>query len=246
MSHELRTPMNAVLGAAQLLEYTGEQLNPKQRKYVDLINSGGEHLLEVINEVLDLAYIESGKYELQPGPVSIGEIVQECIDLLGPVIESRQLQLEQRIDVNEYCMVNADPKRLRQVLLNLMNNAIKYNRDGGKIIIHCDRSTLGRFRLGVSDTGPGIDAADQSRIFQPFDRLHADTHVEGTGIGLAVSRQLVELMGGELTVDSRPGEGSTFWVGLNTDATEYDANKQQRTLEAVAENSPGTIMRYGA
>lgn len=246
MSHELRTPMNAVLGAAQLLEYTGEQLNSKQRKYVDLIKNGGEHLLEVINEILDLAHIESGKYELQLGPVSIGEVVQECIDLLHSVVESRQLQLEQRIDSNEYCIVHADPKCLRQVLLNLMSNAIKYNRDAGQIIIHCDRSTPGRYRLGVSDTGPGIDAADQSRIFQPFDRLHTDTHVEGTGIGLAVSRQLVELMGGELTVDSRPGEGSTFWIELNTDDTEHDANRHQLPSRAVAENSPGTIMRHGA
>jgi signal transduction histidine kinase len=245
MSHELRTPMNAVLGAAQLLEYTGDQLDSKQRRYVELIKSGGGHLLELINEVLDLARIESGNYELQLEPVSIGLLVQECIGLLGPIVKSRQLHLENHIDTDDD-YISADPKCLRQVLLNLMSNAVKYNRDGGQIMIHCDRSTPGRFRLGVSDTGPGIDAADQARIFQPFDRLQTDTHVEGTGIGLAVSRQLVELMGGELTVDSRPGEGSTFWIELNADDAECNTSKHQTPSEAAAGHPPGTTMRYGA
>jgi signal transduction histidine kinase len=224
MSHELRTPMNAVLGFAQLLEHTEELLNPKQRKFVkQIINSGG-HLLELINEVLDLARIESGKYDLRLGTVAVGPIVQECIDLLGPVIGSKHLQLENHIDSKDDCTVIADPKCLRQVLLNLMNNAAKYNRERGRITLHCGRNTHGRLRIGVSDTGQGIPAADQSRIFQPFERLNADTQVEGTGIGLAVSKQLVELMGGQLSVDSRPGEGSTFWIELNSDSAGRDNN----------------------
>lgn len=232
MSHELRTPMNAVLGAAQLLEYTGDQLDSKQRRYVELIKSGGGHLLELINEVLDLARIESGNYELQLEPVSIGLLVQECIGLLGPIIKSRQLHLENHIDTDDD-YITADPKCLRQVLLNLMSNAVKYNRDGGKIMLYCDRNTPGRIRLGVSDTGPGITAADQSHIFQPFNRLHTDAHVEGSGIGLAVSKELVELMGGELTVDSHPGEGSTFWIELNTEGAGRDTG--------MRETSPGGV-----
>ena len=220
MSHELRTPMNAVLGAAELLDYNRDQLNSKQRTYVHMIKTGGSHLLDLINEILDLARIESGKYELQLEQVEIGPVVQECTNLLAPVVEGRQLQLLDQIPVNAGCPVIADPKCLRQVILNLMSNAVKYNRDGGQVILQCEEDAQGRLKIGVTDTGPGIAAEDQSRIFQPFDRLHKDTHQEGTGIGLAVSRQLVELMGGELTVDSRPGEGSTFWVALERAASE--------------------------
>lgn len=227
MSHELRTPMNAVLGFAQLLELSEEQLNPKQRKFVKRIIEGGGHLLELINEVLDLARIESGKYALQLGTVAVGPIVRECIDLLSPIVESKQLQLENNIDGDQDYMVIADPRCLRQVLLNLMNNAAKYNRDGGRITLHCERDTHGRLRIGVSDTGRGILKADQSLIFQPFERLHADTQVEGTGIGLAVSKQLVELMGGQLSVDSSPGEGSTFWIELSSDSARRDTNMHQ-------------------
>ena len=216
MSHELRTPMNAVLGATQLLEYSRDSLDDKQRKYVELIKSGGGHLLELINEVLDLARIESGKYELQLGQVNLGQIVAECIGLIGPVIDDRGLQLKNNVGADNDCLVTADPKCLRQVLLNLMSNAVKYNRDGGQIILDCDRSTPGRSRISVRDTGPGIDPADQARIFQPFIRLDKDVRVEGTGIGLAVSRQLLELMGGELRLESVPGQGSTFWVELDS------------------------------
>ena len=215
MSHELRTPMNAVLGAAELLNYVRDQLNTKQRTYIDMIKSGGSHLLDLINEILDLARIESGKYEPQLERVYIGPIVQECVNLLVPVFEGRQLQLDNKIADNRGCPVIADPKCLRQVLLNLMSNAVKYSRDGGHVLLHYEEDTHGRLRLGVTDTGPGITPADQSRIFEPFSRLQKDSHVEGTGIGLTVSKQLVELMGGELTLDSRPGEGSTFWIDLN-------------------------------
>ena len=215
MSHELRTPMNAVLGAAELLDYGRDQLNTKQRTYVDMIKSGGGHLLDLINEILDLARIESGKYELQLERVCIGPIVQECVNLLAPVFQGRQLQLDNQIAVNGVCPVIADTKCLRQVLLNLMSNAVKYSRDGGHVLLHYEEDIHGRLKLGVTDTGPGIAPADQSRIFEPFSRLQKDTHVEGTGIGLTVSKQLVKLMGGELTLDSRPGEGSTFWIELN-------------------------------
>jgi signal transduction histidine kinase len=141
--------------------------------------------------------------------------VQECVNLLAPVFEGRQIQLDNQIAGNSGCPVIADTKCLRQVLLNLMSNAVKYSRDGGHVLLHCEEDIHGRLRLGVTDAGPGIDPADQSHIFEPFSRLRKDTHVEGTGIGLTVSKQLVELMGGELTLDSRPGEGSTFWIELN-------------------------------
>lgn len=215
MSHELRTPMNAVLGAAELLDYGRDQLNTKQRTYVDMIKSGGGHLLDLINEILDLARIESGKFEPQLERVNIGPIVRECINLLGPIFQGRQLQLENQIAGNGGCPVIADQKCLRQVLINLMSNAVKYSREGGHVLLRYEQNTHGRLKLGVTDSGPGIAPADQSRIFEPFSRLQKDSHVEGTGIGLTVSKQLVELMGGELTVDSRYGEGSTFWIELN-------------------------------
>ena len=212
MSHELRTPLNAVLGFAQLLEM--DDLAEQQRESVELIIRGGRHLLDLINEVLDITRIESGNFPLSPEPVLVGELLNEAVNFMRSLADRHRIHLVG--DTNESCdvYVLADRQRLKQILLNLLSNAVKYNRVGGTVAVSCE--TIGdRLRLSVADTGAGIRPEDVGRLFQPFERLGADrTEVEGSGIGLALSRRLAEAMGGTLDVESSVGQGSTFWVEL--------------------------------
>jgi signal transduction histidine kinase/ActR/RegA family two-component response regulator len=213
MSHELRTPLNGVLGFAQLLEL--EDLDEQQREAVGYILKGGNHLLELINEVLDISRIESGDLALSPEPVLVGDVLGEAIDLVRPLAAHRSIHLvgDRHASCAEY--VFADRQRIKQILLNLLSNAVKYNRSGGAVAVDCERPVPTRFRLKVSDTGPGVRDDQLERLFVPFDRLDADrTGIEGTGIGLALSRRLAEAMGGTMGVDSVYGQGSTFWVEL--------------------------------
>jgi CheY-like chemotaxis protein/anti-sigma regulatory factor (Ser/Thr protein kinase) len=213
MSHELRTPLNVVLGFGQVLEMRGT-LGGKDREAVEQILKAGRHLLDLINEVLDLARIESGRMAVSPEPVELAEIAGEALDLMRPLAEERAVRLHADLG-GCHRHVTADRQRLKQVLLNLLSNAVKYNRHGGDVTLSCLQGTAGRVRLQVADTGPGIPASLMDRLFQPFERLGAEGgHVEGTGLGLALCQQLVELMGGEIGADSRPGEGSTFWIEL--------------------------------
>ncbi len=216
MSHELRTPMNAILGFGQLLESdTGEPLRGGQRARVQEMLRGGRHLLALINEVLDLARIEAGTMQLQLAPVDLDGLADECQRLVQPMASERGIALRRQTPPAGAGSVLADPTRLRQVLLNLLSNAIKYNREGGSVVLACLHEADGRVRIEVTDSGPGISAAQQQRLFQAFERLDADkSGVEGAGIGLALSKWLVDLMHGEIGVDSRPGAGSTFWVRL--------------------------------
>jgi CheY-like chemotaxis protein len=212
MSHELRTPLNAVLGFAQLLEL--REQSPDDRDAVEHILRGGNHLLALINEVLDLSRIEAGDMTLSPEPVHVADVVDEAIGLVRPLAAGRSVTLT--VDHQRPCPhhVLADRQRLKQVLLNLLSNAVKYNRFGGTVVVGCVE-VGDRVRLQVTDTGPGISADDVGRLFVPFERLGAAaTEVEGTGIGLALSRRLAEAMGGTLDVDSVAGEGSTFWIEL--------------------------------
>ncbi len=212
MSHELRTPMNAILGFGQLLEIT-PQFGMVQREWVREINRGGQHLLDLINDVLDLARVESGKFSVSPEPVALRPLVDECLMLVRQQAQERSVAL---LDVPLACdlHVRADRTRLKQVLLNLLSNAVKYNGDGGQAGVDCAVHGAA-VRIGVRDTGAGLTPEQQARLFVPFERLDADqTHVEGTGIGLALSKRLMELMGGSIGVHSSPGMGSTFWVEL--------------------------------
>lgn len=217
MSHELRTPMNAILGFAQLLEMG--QLNPSQRKGVDHILRGGKHLLDLINEVLDISRIESGRLSLSSEPVRLQDVLEEMIDTVAPLAESRAVTVTLIDSPSNYSFVKADRQRLKQVLLNLINNSIKYNRSGGTVnvstqIIHkSDEADV--TRIEVSDTGFGISPDDFPKLFKPFERIGAEqTEIEGSGLGLALVKKFVEAMNGKVGVESEVNSGSTFWIEL--------------------------------
>jgi signal transduction histidine kinase/ActR/RegA family two-component response regulator len=217
MSHELRTPLNAVLGFGQVLEIG--DLNEEQREAVSHILKGGHHLLGLINELLDIARVESGQIELSLEPVSVSALAFECFDLVRPLALSRNLRLENLATTQAAAScpyVMADNQRLKQVLLNLLSNAVKYNTHGGSVTVEClVAQDPARLRIRVTDTGPGIPEDQQLKLFIPFERLGADkTGIEGTGLGLALSHRLVGAMAGSMGVESAPGKGSTFWVEL--------------------------------
>ncbi len=211
MSHELRTPMNAILGFAQLLEM--DELNPEQTQGVEQILKGGRHLLELINEVLDIARIEAGQLSISPEPVQLSEVVQEALELVRTLAAERGIRFENSVGSNS-CHVIADQQRLKQVLLNLLSNAVKYNRERGLVRLSCAPKG-NRVRFEVSDTGPGISPAGIEKLFVPFERLDAENSgIEGSGIGLSICQRLVELMNGTIGVESSLGQGTTFWVEL--------------------------------
>ena len=215
MSHELRTPLNAILGFSQLLEI--ERLSGGQRESVEQITHAGRHLLELVNEVLDISRIDSGHMSLTPEPLAVDEMLREAIDLIRPLADARHIELIAGPGCHAADhFVLADRQRLRQVLINLLSNAVKYNQPAGTVTLDATPSPDGRlFRLSVRDTGIGIDPEKFSRLFTPFERLGAEhTDVEGSGMGLALSKRLVESQRGELGVESVPGSGSTFWVDL--------------------------------
>jgi PAS domain S-box-containing protein len=217
MSHELRTPMNSILGFGQLLQRYG--LPPEQGRSVEHILKAGRHLLNLINEVLEIARIEANQQQLSLEPVHAASLLNEALALVRPTAEQRPVQLAVHAPHGTDVYVRADQQRLMQVLLNLLSNAIKYNRSGGTVQLLA-RPVAGAderpfLAIGVRDTGPGIPAERLGELFVAFSRLGAErSGVEGTGLGLALSKKLVEVMGGQLRVESTVGEGSTFWVEL--------------------------------
>ena len=236
MSHELRTPLNGILGFAQLLELDAH--SPEQREGVEHILKGGRHLLALINEVLDIARIEAGKLTISLEPVLAGDVISSALDLVRPQAASRGIRLPMAIACDGHVM--ADRQRLQQVLLNLLSNAVKYNREGGTVSVSCDREPAGRFRLTVADTGPGIAPERMPRLFTPFDRLDApETGVEGTGLGLALSKGLVELMGGALRAESTLGHGSRFSVELPMAESPTRELERARVTIALETDPPG-------
>jgi len=211
-SHELRTPLNAILGFGQLLETS--TLSPGDRESVGQILRGGRHLLELINEVLDISEFDARRSALSVEPVSVAEVVSESVDLSRPLAGARNVEL-QTSPLDPSWSVLADRQRLRQVLHNLLSNAVKFNREGGTVRVSGLKSSGETLAIRVADTGPGIASEHLERLFSPFDRLGAErTESEGSGLGLALSKALVEAMGGRIAVDSDLGHGSTFSVEL--------------------------------
>jgi signal transduction histidine kinase len=216
MSHELRTPMNAIMGFTQLLQMDSENpLVEYQRIDLDHISSAGEHLLALINEVLDLAKIESGNLELSIKTVDIIPIVDNVISISKPLADENRVSLEyQRIPSGSF-FVEIDPLRFKQIIINLVSNAIKYNNPNGSVIISYEKQENGNIRIGIRDTGHGIGDDKKSKLFMPFERLDMDADcIQGTGVGLAISKKLIELMNGTIDFDSVLGEGSFFYIDI--------------------------------
>ena len=233
MSHELRTPLNAILGFAQMLEIGSPPPTPLQKRNVDQILKAGWYLLELINEVLDLSMIESGKVMLSREPVALANLLLECRAMIEPQAQKRSISLHfPRFERGSF--VSADRTRFKQVLLNLLLNAIKYNRPNGSVTVECALTGPDTLRIGVRDTGFGMAPEQMAHLFQPFNRLGKETGVEeGTGIGLVVTKRLVELMGGSIGVESDVDVGSLFWVELHVTSAPQFAVREAHLLERI-------------
>ena len=248
MSHELRTPLNAILGFAQLIESGTPRPTPTQKRSLDQILKAGWYLLELINEILDLALIESGKVTLSREPVSLREVMLECRAMIEPQAQKRGIAMTfPGLDVPHF--VKADRTRVKQVLINLLFNAIKYNRPGGTVAVECSLSPPHSIRIGVRDTGAGLSPEQLAQLFQPFNRLGKDASAEeGTGIGLVVTKRLVELMDGAIGVESTVGVGSVFWVELRlTSAPEqldHEGEPPTSTRRQVQDGLPVRTLLY--
>ncbi|MFZ4463811.1 MAG: PAS domain S-box protein [Bacteroidales bacterium] len=249
MSHELRTPMNSILGFGQLLEMG--DLNTAQVKGVSHIMKSGKHLLELINEVLDISRIESGRISLSLEPVELQGVIRETVDIVQPLASARQIKIKLTGENLNFLHVKSDRQRLKQVLLNIVNNAVKYNTDLGSVIIHTsivEGKEAGKdiIRIAVSDTGPGITKEDLPKIFTPFERIGAEkTTTEGTGLGLAVVKKLMDAMHGGLGVESEYGNGSTFWIELPRIESQKEMAEKNGDFAAQSKeeiNRAGTIL----
>jgi PAS domain S-box-containing protein len=232
MSHELRSPLNAILGFAQLMESDSPPPPPSQKENITQILQAGWHLLKLINEILDLAKIESGKVPMSTEPVSLADVMRDCQAIMESQAQQRGIHITFP-QVDSTWFVHADQTRVKQVLINLVSNAIKYNCEQGAVEVKCTASTPERIRVSIKDTGAGLSPEEVAQLFQPFNRLRQETgDEEGTGIGLVVAKQLVELMGGEIGVESSVGTGSVFWFELDT------VDAPHLAAEVVAAASP--------
>ncbi|MBK9663695.1 MAG: PAS domain S-box protein [Nitrosomonas sp.] len=228
MSHELRSPLNAILGFAQLIESGSPPLTPRQKSNIDQILLAGWYLLDLINEILDLALIESGKLLLSLEPMSLNEVMSDCQAMIEPQAQKSGIHLTfPQFDCPYF--VKADRTRVKQILINLLSNSIKYNRADGTVVVNYSANTAERIRISITDTGEGLSVENLAQLFQPFNRLGREAGTEeGTGIGLVVSKRLVELMGGAIGAESTVGKGSVFWIELIlTDAPQITLDDDQ-------------------
>ena len=242
MSHELRTPLNAILGFGQLLQME-EGATEMNKDCADHVVSAGRHLLSLVDDVLDIARIESGNDVPRLTSVPVAGLLEQTVQLVRPDAAERGVRLELLATYPAHAALLADERRLRQVLLNLLSNAIKYNSPGGQVTVECRAARAGTLRLRVQDTGPGLTPEQIARLWSPFERLGAEQRgIQGTGLGLAVSRRLAEAMGGVIGLDSVPGEGSIFWVDLPAVEEAHEDAPEART----ADQEPGARMLAGA
>lgn len=240
MSHELRTPLNAILGYTQLFEYDGN-LNSQQVTNMREIRKAGEHLLQLINDVLDLAKIESGKMTVSLEPVLVSRIINECFTLVQPQADARGIRLYVTLNDQDKTYVVADHVRFKQALLNLLSNAIKYNQVGGEVEVRLDAQPMDRMRITVRDTGRGIPADRQHEVFQPFNRLSAEnSNIEGSGVGLVITKQLVEMMQGRLDFSSAEAIGTSFWIDLPT-ANEWSMSTVTSSMNESTNYAPAEL-----
>jgi signal transduction histidine kinase/CheY-like chemotaxis protein len=235
MSHELRTPLNAIIGYAQLLGHD-ESLNQEQRGNIKEINDAGELLLELVNQVLDLSSIEEGNLSISIEPVALQGVLQECKSLIQPLADKNHVRLDFTTDFTGCVM--ADHTRLKQIILNLLSNAIKYNHYNGMVNVRCSYASDNRVRIEVMDTGHGIPDNKLNSLFEPFNRLDINPNkIEGTGIGLTISKKLTEMMKGTLNVQSETGRGSTFWIEL--EGARNNISKGMHRVQAAPVNTSG-------
>jgi PAS domain S-box-containing protein len=248
MSHELRTPLNAILGFAQLIESGTPAPTLVQMRSLDQILKGGWYLLELINEILDLAQIESGKTMLSLEPVSVIEVMRECQSMVEPQAQKRGISMK-FLPFESACFVKADQTRMKQVVINLLSNAIKYNKLGGTVKLECVLLPSRAVRICIQDSGVGMTPEQLAQLFQPFNRLGKEaSQEEGTGIGLVVTKRLVELMGGTIGVESNVGMGSLFWIEFSlTEAPQLaiqDAEQATLARPLVSDDTPQRTLLY--
>jgi signal transduction histidine kinase/CheY-like chemotaxis protein len=244
MSHELRTPLNAILGFAQLMETGAPAPTAPQKRNLDQILKAGWYLLDLINEILDLALIESGKVILSREPVSLVEVMLECRAMIEPQAQRRGIRMTfPRFDAPLF--VSADRTRVKQVLINVLFNAIKYNKPDGEVAVQCERHAHDKLRISIRDTGAGLAPEQLALLFQPFNRLGKETSAEeGTGIGLVVTKRLVELMGGTIGATSEVGVGSVFWIELDLAAApQFAAPENEGAIVERPRVPDGTPLR---
>jgi signal transduction histidine kinase len=225
LSHELRTPLHAIIGFAELM-FKGRvgAVSDAHKEYLGDILDSSRHLLQLINDAIDLAKVESGTMEFRPEPVDLGKVVAEVSDILGGMASTKRIRVETTVDVHMAAAV-LDPSKLKQVLYNYLSNALKFTQEEGRVRIQVAREDADQVRIEVEDTGIGIRREDIHRLFVEFQQLDATMAKKyaGTGLGLALTKRIVEAQGGHVGVRSEPGKGSTFWVVLPHDATALPA-----------------------
>lgn len=233
MSHDLRTPMNAIIGFGEMLKIeSGEKLNEKQKSFVNHILSSGKHLMELIDEVLELNKIEAGKLSINFDNIQIHKVIDESLQLVRVTAEQKDVEILNQTAGEELPILWTDRTRLTQILVNLLSNAVKYNRNNGTVTLSCNETPGQMLRVSIADTGMGIPEDKQQYLFTPFDRLGRESgEVEGTGIGLTITKQLIELLGGNIGYENKKDEGCIFWIDVPMSRKQIPIQDKSGALE---------------